>query len=175
MPLRVWNKRGNSMKNRISLTFKVSRKQGEKTGKVFIWTHLVKRGTMQAILSKRKDAKWTPTHRATLKTIVANTLQTLRLNQCRAIFKELHGTITQSARRCLGLFCWLSWQVLASCLHGGVNAMTWHIKIQPYALWIGAHYSQHNRRLCVNLLPCVTVCIVLPGGKIPWLQNMAML
>lgn len=35
------------------------------------------------------------------------------------------------------------------------------------ALWIGAHWSAANRRLCVNLVPCVTIWVALPGGKVP--------
>ena len=33
--------------------------------------------------------------------------------------------------------------------------------------WIGAHYSQHNRRWCINIIPFVTVWVTLPGGKTP--------
>lgn len=36
-----------------------------------------------------------------------------------------------------------------------------------HALWIGAHYSTYNRRLCINLIPCLTVWVTLPGGKNP--------
>ncbi|MFN7318846.1 MAG: hypothetical protein ACK5S6_04985 [bacterium] len=39
--------------------------------------------------------------------------------------------------------------------------------ISKRALWVGAHYSGYNRRLCINLLPCVTFWITLPGGKEP--------
>lgn len=35
------------------------------------------------------------------------------------------------------------------------------------SLWVGAHWSSYNRRLCVNLLPCVTVWGTLPGGNTP--------
>jgi hypothetical protein len=35
------------------------------------------------------------------------------------------------------------------------------------ALWIGAHYSPFNRRWCINVLPCVTLWIALPGGTAP--------
>lgn len=35
------------------------------------------------------------------------------------------------------------------------------------SLWIGVHWSGANRRWCINLLPCVTVWIVLPGGREP--------
>lgn len=35
------------------------------------------------------------------------------------------------------------------------------------ALWIGAHYSTYNKRLCINLLPCVTLWATLPGGNEP--------
>lgn len=32
------------------------------------------------------------------------------------------------------------------------------------SLWIGAHWSPKNRRWCINLLPCVTIRVVLEGG-----------
>lgn len=39
--------------------------------------------------------------------------------------------------------------------------------IQPGGVWVGAHWSKHNRRLCVNLLPCVTLWFTAVGGKQP--------
>lgn len=36
-----------------------------------------------------------------------------------------------------------------------------------HALWVGAHYSKYNRRLCINLLPGVTICITQAGGIAP--------
>lgn len=38
---------------------------------------------------------------------------------------------------------------------------------RPGSLWIGAHWSPGNKRLCINLLPCVTVWVVMPGGFAP--------
>lgn len=38
---------------------------------------------------------------------------------------------------------------------------------KPGSLWVGAHWSKHNRRLCVNLVPCLTVWFVLAGGVVP--------
>ena len=35
------------------------------------------------------------------------------------------------------------------------------------SFWIGMHYSKWDRRLCINLLPCVTFWIALPGGTLP--------
>ena len=37
----------------------------------------------------------------------------------------------------------------------------------PHALWVGAHYSLHNKRHCINLVPCLTVWVRLHGGKEP--------
>ena len=37
----------------------------------------------------------------------------------------------------------------------------------PHALWLGVHYSPMNRRHCINLVPCLTVWVRLPGGKEP--------
>lgn len=39
--------------------------------------------------------------------------------------------------------------------------------INRHAWWIGAHYSTGNARLCVNLVPCVTVWWTRPGGITP--------
>lgn len=33
--------------------------------------------------------------------------------------------------------------------------------------WVGAHWSPYNRRLCINVLPFVTVWVALPGGNAP--------
>lgn len=33
--------------------------------------------------------------------------------------------------------------------------------------WIGAHWSPTNKRLCVNLIPFVTVWVCPPGGITP--------
>jgi hypothetical protein len=35
------------------------------------------------------------------------------------------------------------------------------------SLWVGAHWSRANRRLCINLVPCVTLWITAPGGVTP--------
>lgn len=38
---------------------------------------------------------------------------------------------------------------------------------QPGGLWVGAHYSTYNNRWCINVLPCCTFWVCLPGGKVP--------
>lgn len=35
------------------------------------------------------------------------------------------------------------------------------------AAWVGAHYSKQDKRLCVNLLPFVTIWWAQPGGRCP--------
>lgn len=35
------------------------------------------------------------------------------------------------------------------------------------ALWVGGHYSNKDKRLCVNLAPCLTFWWVRPGGTLP--------
>ncbi len=35
------------------------------------------------------------------------------------------------------------------------------------ALWIGAHYSPFNRRVCINLIPMVTLWVCGKGGNVP--------
>lgn len=45
--------------------------------------------------------------------------------------------------------------------------MLFGVLFNPCAFWIGAHYSIYNRRLCINLLPMLTIWIVFKGGIIP--------
>lgn len=35
------------------------------------------------------------------------------------------------------------------------------------SLWVGAHWSTFNKRLCVNLIPCVTLWVTAKGGNVP--------
>jgi hypothetical protein len=43
----------------------------------------------------------------------------------------------------------------------------WGVKPRLGSLWIGAHWSPFNKRLCINFVPCVTLWITLPGGITP--------
>lgn len=43
----------------------------------------------------------------------------------------------------------------------------WGFKFRLGSMWIGYHYSAHNKRLCVNLIPCVTIWFVGAGGYLP--------
>lgn len=35
------------------------------------------------------------------------------------------------------------------------------------SFWVGIHYSDHDKRFCINIVPCVTIWIVKKGGFIP--------
>lgn len=35
---------------------------------------------------------------------------------------------------------------------------------QSNALWVGLHYSSYNRRRCINIVPCFTICVVEKYG-----------
>ena len=37
----------------------------------------------------------------------------------------------------------------------------------PNAAWIGAHWSPHNRRLCINIIPFLTLWVTAFGGETP--------
>ena len=41
------------------------------------------------------------------------------------------------------------------------------ILFRLWSFWMGAHWSSYNRRWCINLIPCVTLWVTLPGGKAP--------
>lgn len=45
--------------------------------------------------------------------------------------------------------------------------MTCGLLFNKGSLWVGAHYSKHNRRWCINLIPCCTVWVTLKGGVKP--------
>lgn len=48
------------------------------------------------------------------------------------------------------------------------NRVRWGFKFGKGSGWIGAHWSKHNRRWCINLLPFCTIWITLKGGKTPY-------
>jgi len=35
------------------------------------------------------------------------------------------------------------------------------------SFWVGVHYSPQRKRVCINVLPCITVWIVMKGGDLP--------
>ncbi len=35
------------------------------------------------------------------------------------------------------------------------------------SLWVGAHWAPYNKRLCVNIIPCLTFWFVWEGGRCP--------
>lgn len=41
------------------------------------------------------------------------------------------------------------------------------IIIRLKSFWIGLHYSDFNKRYCLNIIPCFTIWWVLKGGKEP--------
>lgn len=45
--------------------------------------------------------------------------------------------------------------------------MKWGILFRWQSLWIGAHWSPYNKRLCLNLIPFVTLWITARGGEVP--------
>jgi len=48
-----------------------------------------------------------------------------------------------------------------------VDRYTWGWLFRWGSFWIGAHWAKHNKRLCVNVIPCVTFWICAPGGNQP--------
>lgn len=39
--------------------------------------------------------------------------------------------------------------------------------VQGGAAWIGFHYSTDTKRLCINFVPFLTLCLVFEGGQVP--------
>jgi peptidoglycan/LPS O-acetylase OafA/YrhL len=57
--------------------------------------------------------------------------------------------------------------LLAQGLPSFLDGIRWGWHTRWGSFWIGCHWSPWNRRFCINLLPCVTLWVVLPGGKEP--------
>ncbi len=45
--------------------------------------------------------------------------------------------------------------------------MKWGILFRWQSFWIGAHWSPYNKRLCLNLVPFITVWVTARGGSTP--------
>lgn len=45
--------------------------------------------------------------------------------------------------------------------------MKWGILFRGGSFWVGAHWSPYNKRLCVNLLPRVTIWLAAADGHAP--------
>jgi hypothetical protein len=50
---------------------------------------------------------------------------------------------------------------------GEKENMKYGILFRAQSWWIGAHYSPVNKRLCVNLIPLVTIWIAANDGITP--------
>ena len=48
-----------------------------------------------------------------------------------------------------------------------IHLARWGVLFNPRALWLGLHYSTHQRRACLNLVPCVTLWVTLRNGVAP--------
>jgi len=48
-----------------------------------------------------------------------------------------------------------------------VKRRRWGIVFRWGSLWVGGHWAGQHKRLCVNLIPFVTVWVIGEGGDIP--------
>ena len=49
----------------------------------------------------------------------------------------------------------------------GYTEMKAGILFRFASFWVGVHYSRIHKRVCINLLPCVTIWVTLKDGDIP--------
>jgi hypothetical protein len=54
--------------------------------------------------------------------------------------------------------------ILSKHVWGKAN---WGILFRWQSWWVGAHWSDYNRRLCVNFVPFFTVWVTEANGKVP--------
>ena len=45
--------------------------------------------------------------------------------------------------------------------------MRWRLLFKISSFWIGIHYSKFHKRVCINLLPCFTICITAKDEALP--------
>ena len=48
-----------------------------------------------------------------------------------------------------------------------VDKVTVSVRFSLTSAWIGVHYSKRERRVCINLVPFVTIWVALKGGRRP--------
>lgn len=46
--------------------------------------------------------------------------------------------------------------------------MKCQLLVRWYSMWIGIHYAPYHKRICVNIIPFVTICITMKGGNPPY-------
>jgi len=49
--------------------------------------------------------------------------------------------------------------------------MKFGLVFQIGAWWVGAHYSDANKRLCINIVPCFTFWIASKNGIVPYKKS----
>lgn len=50
--------------------------------------------------------------------------------------------------------------------------MKYGIILRLSSFWIGVHYSNYCKRLCINILPCITIWITAKDGQVPYKKSM---
>lgn len=70
------------------------------------------------------------------------------------------------------LMIWIIWFSSAGLIYLlilSIGYLTTNCKIGMLfnlnSFWIGVHYSSFFKKYCINLIPCVTIWIVLPQNK----------
>lgn len=48
-----------------------------------------------------------------------------------------------------------------------IHRERWGLLVNWRAMWVGAHGSAHTGRICINLIPCITVWVCRQGGTRP--------
>lgn len=51
--------------------------------------------------------------------------------------------------------------------NASIGTVRFGVLFNAASFWVGAHWSRYNRRLCVNILPTLTIWVSLPGGIVP--------
>lgn len=82
----------------------------------------------------------------------------------------LHGSVHNALchydpNYCLGAIANVYHCIYATC--GWKDIMKAGIVFQAGAWWLGVHYSDYNRRYCINIIPCYTIWIALREGATP--------
>lgn len=65
---------------------------------------------------------------------------------------------------------WIDWEKMETRVTAYVEQRRhWRagVLLRWGSLWVGAHWSPKNRRLCINFIPFVTFWVTPPGGVAP--------
>ena len=87
-------------------------------------------------------------------TIVKNDAKESKLKWLTVTAATVFGSIIGTA-----LICY--------CVISNISTKNFGFIFRPKSFWMGIHYSDYNKRFCMNIIPCCTIWWIKKGGVRP--------